>query len=117
LTGENSYDLDGDRIEYLWIYDRNQIKTSRDPGAFVYGLGDHEIVLRTIDPLRAYGEDRIMIRVVAPETIIDNKKEKPPKVSTTKKPSKILKKYINNIPDYIPPIDISPLYIWTKNSI
>ncbi|GAB0174517.1 MAG: hypothetical protein HHAS10_03960 [Candidatus Altimarinota bacterium] len=98
FTAEKSYDPEGNPIRFLWIYGRNDIKTSKDPGAHKYGIGDHRIILRVIDESENYDEILYIIHVLGPRqnTIPENAikasiKKSQKKISAQK--SKAKKKY------------------------
>jgi hypothetical protein len=73
LDGDRSYDPEGGKVRFLWIYGPNEIKTSRDPGGRKYGIGDHEIIMRVIDEAENYTQIRYRIHVLGPR--IDGEKE------------------------------------------
>lgn len=81
FTAEKSYDPEGSKISFLWIYGQNDISTSKDPGGRKYGLGDHIIILRVIDEAGNYTQIDYHIHVVWPKP----KEEKEEKIQKSKK--------------------------------
>jgi hypothetical protein len=64
FTAEKSYDPEGSKVSFLWIYGQNDISTSKDPGGRKYGIGDHVIILRVIDEAGNYAQIDYHIHVV-----------------------------------------------------
>lgn len=84
LTAEDSYDSEGGKIRYLWIYEQNQIKTSKDPGEHKYGFGEHAIELRVIDEAGNFSSVLYRVHVLGPREKEETKTEKVKKVSKEK---------------------------------
>jgi hypothetical protein len=83
LDGDRSYDPEGGKVRFLWIYGPNEIKTSRDPGGRKYGIWDHEIVMRVIDESENYSQIRYRIHVLGPRTDIEKEKKMKKKETKT----------------------------------
>lgn len=49
LTGEQSYDLDRDKLTYLWDFGNGETGTKANPSAMKYGTGEYTVLLRVID--------------------------------------------------------------------
>lgn len=65
LTAERSYDPEGSKLQFLWMYDMQNITSnSRDPGTHTFSLGDHEIWLRVIDASGNFSSIRYKIHVL-----------------------------------------------------
>ncbi len=64
FTAEDSYDPEGSKVRWFWIYGPNEVSDSKDPGTKKYGLGDHSITLRVIDTSGNYSEIRYHIHVL-----------------------------------------------------
>jgi hypothetical protein len=84
-------------VRFLWIFGNNQIRTSRDPGAFTYGRGDHRIEMRVIDGAGNFSRLYYLIHVLGPrprDTGDQQKSRKntPNTPSTPKKSPKSIKK-------------------------
>lgn len=75
LTGEDSYNPEGWKLRFLWIFAPNDISTSRDPGEHKYTLWDHSIELRVIDEAGNFSSAKYSLHVLGPK----EKEEKPPK--------------------------------------
>jgi hypothetical protein len=73
-TAEKSYDKEGGKLAFLWIYGQNQISTSRDPGVRKYTLWDHRMILRVIDEAGNYDEIMYTIHVLWPKPKIAKEK-------------------------------------------
>ncbi len=67
FTGQKSYDPDGDPIRFLWIYDFQATKTSKDPWSYTFSRGFHKLILRVIDTAGAWAEIQYTIDVVGPK--------------------------------------------------
>lgn len=64
LTAEKSYDPEWWKINFIWYYGFNDIKTTKDPGERKYGIGDHQIWLRVIDSSWNVAQIRYYIHVL-----------------------------------------------------
>ncbi len=69
FTGQKSYDPDGDAIRFLWIYDFQATKTSKDPWTYTFTRWFHRIILRVIDTAWAWAEIQYTIDVVGPKAL------------------------------------------------
>lgn len=80
FTAERSYDPDGGRVTFLWVYDYTSVKTSRDPGSYTMGMWPHWINLRVFDEQNAMTEIRYKVEVLGEK---EEKSIEKPKKSVT----------------------------------
>ena len=94
-TAEDSYDPEGSKVHWLWIYGPNDISTSRDPGTRKYGLWDHSMILRVVDSTWNYTEIWYIIHVLGPKP--EEEKVKKEKISKSENREKKEKKILSEI--------------------
>ncbi|PID84199.1 hypothetical protein CSB09_02180 [Candidatus Gracilibacteria bacterium] len=82
LTAENSYDPEGGKLKFLWLYDfksardYNRAKRSKDPGSVKFGRGTHDIWLRVVDASGNLSQVHYKVEVLGKQEKKKRKKKK-----------------------------------------
>lgn len=63
LSGEESYDLDRDKLIYHWDFGNGETSDAENPKAITFVKGIYRVVLRTTDPAGLFSEDTFMVTV------------------------------------------------------
>lgn len=88
LTADRSYDREGGKLRFIWLYDMQNYTDSKDPWVRTFSLGDHDIWVRAVDQAGNMSQIHYIVRVYPPvveEKIIKPKKEKASKKEKVQK--------------------------------